>query len=203
MNESNSAVYLEASTVAIVNSTFSNDMDEQGAGLVCFKGTIAFVSGCLFESNQASSQAGAIAVITQSQLIASDTVFKSNTALVSGAVGTSDGSSAELTNVSCICTADSLIIIQDLSCYAHEVLHALFSEGTMTMMIILLYACSLMLQCHFLNNTAQNAGALIAFQSTRLGISGCSFEGNAAGNVQAYMKHNTVQLIYHASYTIS
>eukprot|EP00953_Heterococcus_sp_UTEX-ZZ885_P041482 21161-Heterococcus_DN1.PRE.4 len=99
MNESNSAVYLEASTVTTLNSTFSNNTAEQGAGLVCFKGTTAYISGCLFDSNQADSQAGAISVVTQSQLIASDTVFSSNTAgAASGAIGTYDGSSAEFTN---------------------------------------------------------------------------------------------------------
>jgi hypothetical protein len=103
INELNSAVYAEASTVAIINSTFSNNMADLGAGLACFKGTIANVSGCLFDSNQARSEAGAILVNTQSQLIASDTLFSSNTAGGgSGAVGTVVGSSAEFTNVSTI-----------------------------------------------------------------------------------------------------
>eukprot|EP00953_Heterococcus_sp_UTEX-ZZ885_P004357 2860-Heterococcus_DN1.PRE.1 len=99
MNETNTAVYAEASTVAIVNSTFSQNSATFGAGLACFKGTIAAVSRCFFDSNEASSEAGAISVVTQSQLIASDTVFSSNTAgVASGAIGTFDDSSAELTH---------------------------------------------------------------------------------------------------------
>jgi Right handed beta helix region len=103
-NEANSAVFAtDASAVTVSNSTFSTNLAALGggAGLACQNSTIAYVSGCLFDSNQAS-QAGAIVVNSHSQLIASDTEFRSNTAVDGGggAVGTFDASSAEITNVS-------------------------------------------------------------------------------------------------------
>jgi hypothetical protein len=112
MNESNSAVYAtDGETVTVINSTFSNNLATQGSGLTCQNSTTAYVSECLFDSNQATVSGGAITILIQSQLIASNTLFNSNTAKSGsgGAVVTFAASSAEFTNVSILSTDTALL----------------------------------------------------------------------------------------------
>jgi hypothetical protein len=104
VNEVNSTVFAtDASTITEIDSTFGNSSGLVGTGVACLDSTSLYVSGCLFDSNQASQTSGAIAIVSQSRLLATNTTFRRNTAaLGGGAVGTSDNSSAELTDVSTI-----------------------------------------------------------------------------------------------------
>jgi hypothetical protein len=103
VNEVNSAVFArDASTVTVINSNFSINSGLSGAGVACLNSTTLHVTGCLFDSNQASQASGAIAIVSQSQMLATNTTFRSNTAAFAGAIGTFDNSSAELTDVSTV-----------------------------------------------------------------------------------------------------
>jgi hypothetical protein len=118
VNEANSAVFATtASTLIINNSTFSNSSGLSGAAIACLRSTTVYISGCLFDFNQASRSSGAIAILSQSRLVASDTVFRSNTAdLGGGAAGTFFNWSAEFTSVS-----DVIMVLYPYTIVLHEV----------------------------------------------------------------------------------
>jgi hypothetical protein len=197
VDEVNSAVFAkDASTVTVINSTFSNSSGLLGAGVACLNSTALYVSGCLFDSNQASQTSGAIAIVSQSQMLATNTTFRSNTAVLSGgAIGAFDNSSAELTDVSTVIYIyhTNILYVKYTSTVKHY--YSLYSDDLnatswSTAHNITILSMFAMLQCRFLNNTATVAGggAVTTFQSTLLSINGCTFEGNKAGTLRVHLQ---------------
>ena len=152
--------YLDHSSVTVETSTFQRNHGKAGASLT-FRNSTVRVFSSDFKDERASGFGGSIAALENSSVIFANASFTQCSAETGGAISLSE----------------SNLTVSDLQIRACNVAK---HGGGVVANALSTFLCS---KCHFANNTADQHGGAIAFESTEaqslaLQLNDCSFTGN-------------------------